>query len=211
VWVTRSNRLAVRSRGAQLTGPVRGTLSDWHGEAVDDKLHCCFTDPSIRYSPEALVNRAIGGRSGSDAAAPVQLDDEVSQVRHGIRVARETALNLADDGQVEPWTRSLIGSNTEQRVRVERVSPQPVTAPDAWPAVCLTDIGDRWHLRIHPQHGPTVREALGVLGIEHDITPESWSTTWHTAWAPAPGENPSGWFMLDVSTLEGGDVLAPYV
>jgi hypothetical protein len=211
VWVTSSNALVVRGRGSVLSGPVRGTLSDWHGETIEGaEVHCCYVDPSVRYSPEQLVNRVIAGRAGTGAAAPVQIEDEVSRVLHGTQVARETGLVLADDVQVLPWARSLLSTNTEPRVRVERVSPAPWGAPEAWPAVCATDIGDRWLFRLHPQLGPTVREAVGVLGIEHEITAESWSTTWFTAWAPAPGANPSGWFMLDVSVLDEGDVLAPF-
>lgn len=211
VWVDSQNRMVVRGRGSQLTGPVRGTLSDWHGESVEGaEQHCCYVDPSVRYSPEQLVNRVIGGRSGTGVAAPVQLDDDVSRTRHGLRAVRETALALASDTQVAPWAGSLISSHTEPRVRVDRVTPAPWGAPEAWQAVCSTDIGDRWLFRYHPQLGPTVREAVGVLGIEHEIDAEGWSIVWHTAWAPAPGQNPSGWFMLDVSELEGGDVLAPF-
>jgi hypothetical protein len=51
---------------------------------------------------------------------------------------------------------------------------------------------------------------VGVLGIEHEITPEGWSIVWHTVEAPTPGVNPTGWFALDVSDMDTGDLLAPY-
>lgn len=209
VWVTAGNQLAVRARGSQLSGPVRGTLSDWHGETTDDTTtHCCYLDPLVRYSPAQLANRVIGNRNGS-ATPPVRLDDEVSQVRHGVHTASETSLALADDAQVAPWARALITGQTEVHVRLEEITPTPRDA-EAWQAVCATDIGDRWHFRFHPELGPTVAQAAGVLGITHDITPAGWVTKWRTAWAPAPGQNPTGWFLLDLSELDGGDLLSPF-
>jgi hypothetical protein len=77
--------------------------------------------------------------------------------------------------------------------------------------VCSTDVGDRWLLRHHPEIGPEIARTVGVLGIEHEIAPDGWSVTFTTVPAPTPGdENPSGWFAVNVSELDGDDVLAPF-
>lgn len=210
VWVTNRDTISVHARNSELTGPMRGTLSDWHGESVDSpEVHCCYVNPSVRYSPEQIVNRAIGGRRGSDAALD-QLDAEDSQALYGVIALSETGLVLETTEQVSDWCSALLVGHTLPRVRVDRVTPYPTNAPEAWQAVVATDIGDRWHFRLHPEVGATVAQAIGVLGIEHTITPDAWETVWHTIRAPAPGENISGWFTLNVSTLNGGDVLAPF-
>jgi hypothetical protein len=61
VWVDRDNALVLRSRGSQLAGPVRGTLSDVHGEAPDAP-HVCMADAAVVYGVELLANRALGSR-----------------------------------------------------------------------------------------------------------------------------------------------------
>lgn len=232
VWVSATDQLVVRSRGSELSGPVRGTLSDWHGETADGDetgVHCCYTDPVVRFGTDQLVNRAIGARRvprpAGGGAVPtssiVQVDDEYSQTRwtNGTPVTHEDrSLELDTDAQLRPWAESLVLAASEPELRVDEVTARPSGAgPEAWRAVCETDIGDRWFYRQHPEVGETILETLGVLGIAHNITPEGWTVTFTTVKAPTPGEgNPRGWFMLgDASTdyaseLDSGDVLAPF-
>lgn len=218
VWVNNADDLVVRGRWSELSGPVRGTLSDIHDEIVAGVVHCCYTDPSVVYGTEQLTNRAIASRrvpstggTPSVPAAVAQVDDEYSAARYGLRAMPQRTLELQTDEQLAPWGEALITTTTEPRLRVDAVSPAPWTAPEAWPVVCATDIGDRWIFRLRPSLGPTVARTVGVLGIEHDITPEQWEIRWHTDDAPTPGvNNPSGWFALDVSALDEGDLLAPF-
>jgi len=224
VWVTVDDQIAVRARGSELTGPVRGTLSDWHGEALDDgEVHCCYVDPEVRFGTDSLVNRAIGARRVPDpgdgsSAAPsvlVQVDDAYSQARWSNDAPvthRDTGLELQTDEQVRPWAEWLVLAASAPELRVDSVSPRPDQAgPEAWQAACQTDIGDRWIFRLHPALGDSVAETLGVVGIAHDITPEGWSITWTTMRAPTPGDaNPSGWFTVDLSDLDSEDVLPPF-
>lgn len=211
LWCTSSNALSVHSRNSELTGTIRGTLSDWHGESVGDpEVHCCYVDPAVRYSADQIVNRAIGGRRGDTVTDPVQQDDETSQRRFDVIAVTNTSLALETAEQVAPWTRALVLGNTTPRVRVDQVSPNPATAPEAWQAVAATDLGDRWRMRLHPEQGATVMQTIGLIGIEQTITPAGWEIVWFTARAPEPGENLSGWFTLNLSKLDGGDVLAPF-
>lgn len=221
VWADVTNRLVLRARESQLSGPVRGTLSDWHGEAPTAP-HCCFTEPfAAALGTELLTNRAIAARrvpapaEGDPTPAPsalVQRDDELSQALYRrVKVTEQRSLELETDGQLEPWCESLLVTSALAELRVDSVRPAPWTADDAaWRAVCETDLGDRWLMRYHPDQGPTVSRTIGVLGIEHSITPDGWSITWTTIEAPTPGENPTGWFALDVSELDGGDLLARF-
>jgi hypothetical protein len=225
VWVTADDRIVTRARGSQLSGPVRGTLSDWHEETVggdEDAVHCCYTDAQVRMGTESLTNRVIAARrvpstggGTPPASAVVQVDDVYSQARWsgGVPVVHEDrSLELSTDGQLQPWAEWLLLASSEPELRVDSVAPAPWAAgPEAWRAVCETDLGDRWGFRLHPQIGPQVARTVGVLGIEHDITPGGWEVRWSTTEAPTPGEeNPGGWFVLDVSELDGGDVLAPF-
>lgn len=219
VWVDRDNRLVVRSRFSRLSGPVRGTLSDVHDEAPQGE-HCCIADASVVYGTETLTNRAVASRridsgGASVPAAVAQVDDEYSAARYGLHAypasGGAAVLELQTDAQLAPWGQALVGQGTEPELRVDRVVPDPTGAPPAWPAVCITDVGDRWLFRMHPAVGPTVARTLGVLGLELRLTPDTWDVTWHTTDAPTPGDaNPSGWFALDVSVLDEGDLLPPF-
>lgn len=222
VWATRHNQLAVRARGSELAGVVQGTLSDWHGETVAGTVHCCYTDPLVRFGTDGLVNRAVGGRrvpptgtgSAGPASALVQVDDTYSQARWtgGAPAAHEDrSLELATDAQLRPWAEWLVLSASVPELRVESVTVAPRDSPEAWRAVCASDVGARWYFRLHPELGPPVERTLGILGLTHSITPDSWETTWTTVEAPTPGAtNPRGWFTLDLSVLDDGDVLPPF-
>jgi hypothetical protein len=222
VWVNASDQLVTRARGSELSGEVRGTLSDVHGETVAGTVHCCYRDPLVRFGTELLTNRAVGARrvpSPEDGSTPppsalVQVDDTYSQARwtNGVpNTHTNRSLELDTDAQLQPWAEWLLLTSATPELRVDQVTVAPADAPDAWPAVCRTDIGDRWHFRLHQSTGANVERTLGVLGVEHVITPEGWETTWYTMEAPTPGvENPSGWFTVDLSYVDEGDVLAPF-
>jgi len=222
VWVNTADEVVVRSRGSLPTGPVRGTLSDWHGESADEgELHCCYSEAAVVYGVESLTTRAVGARrvprTGDGTTPPVsaivQLDDTYSTARYtgGTPAAYENrSLELQLDGQLTPWAEALLLRASRPELRVDSVTPVP---PDeaAWRAVCLTDIGDRWLFRQHPQVGDTVATALGVFGIEHDITPDGWVVTFATERAPAPdASNPDGWVVVDLSDVDSDDVLAAF-
>lgn len=220
VWVSKHDRLVVRGRGSEMSGPVRGTLSDWHDEAVEGTVHCCYVDPVVRVGTELLATRAIAARRVTlgDTSATVTIDDAVAAARYtgGVPATMERRdLDLSTDGQLDPWARFVVAHGATPELRVDRVTPAPWNAPEAWPALAATDIGDRWAFRLHPLVGSTVIRTLGVLGIEFAITPESWSLTFHTVDATTPDEgNPGGWFLIgsgvdDGSEVDGGDLLWP--
>jgi hypothetical protein len=223
--VDAQNRLVVQSRGSLLTGPVRGTLSDVHGEAPLG-VHCCIADAAVVYGAESMANRVMAGRRhpqtpGMTDTSPVvteRRDDEYSGQRYGVGAVDRQALELQTDGQLGPWAEALILAHSRPELRVDSVVPSPPTEPwdvdtavAAWQAVAQTDLGDRWLFRYHPTSGPSVERAVGVLGIAVEATPDGWSVRWTTEEAPAPGrENPGGWFTLGLSKLNGPDVLAPF-
>lgn len=219
VWVNSAGQVVVRSRNSALTGTVRGTLSDVHGEAPQG-VHCCLSaddPPAMVYGVEAMANRAIAARrklstEGSGVTpATVRLEDEASQARFGVGAVDRRSLELSTDAQVTPWAQAVIVAHTRPELRVDTVTPVPSevdldSALAAWQAVCSTDLGDRWRFLLRPEVGPAVDRTLGVLGIELQATPEAWAVTWTTEgtglW--------SGWFVLDASQLDGPDLLAPF-
>lgn len=222
VWVTAADELMLRGRGSELSGPVRGTLSDVHGESVSGAPHCCYRDPVVRFAPDSLVNRAVAARrvpspadnSTPPASAIVQVDDLYSQARWTAGAPfsyEDRSLELNTDVQLQPWAEALLLAASSPELRVDSVSPAPGESAEAWKALCTTDVGDRWHFRHSPAVGPTIARTVGVLGIRHLITPAGWETTWLTVEAPTPGdENPAGWVTVGLSVLDTGDVLAPF-
>lgn len=216
VWVDEANRLVLRSRWSELTGPIRGTLSDVHGEAPTPP-HVCMAAADVVYGAETLANRALASRrllDGEDPAAAlvVRRDDVNSQARYGpATLDRRGNLELASDAQLAAWADAVVYTSATPELRVDRVQP---VVPDlvleeaqaAWPAVVSTTIGDRWTFLFHPLHGHTVQRTLGVLGVELDLSPDDWSITWTTTEATSA----VAFFVLGDSELGGADILAPY-
>lgn len=219
LWVDRHNRLVVQSRGSRPGGPVRGTLTDQHGEAPLG-VHCCMADADVRHGGDGMVNRVLGSRralEGENAPPVTRRDDALSQELYGVAtVNRSGQLELQTDAQVPAWAGALIVARTRPELRVESVTPRPSlndldSALDAWPAVLSTDLGDRWLFEYHPRRGPVISRGVGVVGIAVEVTPEGWSVVWTTEDASVPGaENPAGWFVVGVSSIGSGDLLAPY-
>jgi hypothetical protein len=219
LWIDRHNRVQLRSRGSQPSGPVRGTLSDVHGEAPVG-VHGCVADASIVSSGD-VVNRVLASRVKLEAepADPplIRRDDEQSARLYGVgTVNRERTLLLQTDEQVTAWTGALIVARTRPELRVESVTPRPNPedldgALEQWPAVLQTDLGDRWLFTYHPPVGPPIVRGLAVLGVDVDWTPAGISVQWTTEPAPVPGAgNPAGWFIVGTSQVGGPDLLAPY-
>lgn len=224
VWVTADNRLVVRGRSSELSGPVRGTFSDVHGDADPDTPHCCVLDGGLvaTLGTEQMTNRAIAARRIPDTAptpkptpAVITWSSFPSGARWGWRVTERRSLEVSSDAETQAWVEYLVGRYSSPELRVDSIRPAPSpldvdSALEAWPAVCRTDIGDRWAVRYRPSLGPQLDRTVGVLGIEHTITPDGWDVTFHTVDAPnvSPG-NPEGFVLVDVSLLDTGDVLAP--
>jgi hypothetical protein len=56
-----------------------------------------------------------------------------------------------------------------------------------------------------------ILRGLAVLGISVTVSPAGWTVQWVTEAAAVPGAaNPTGWFVVGLSTIGGSDVLAPY-
>jgi hypothetical protein len=214
VWIDRHNRLVTQNRNSELAGPVRGTLSDVHGEAPQG-VHCCVADAVVVYGAENLGNRVLGARvpiDDVDAPGIVQVDDEQSQVRYGMGVINRDTLLLQNDAQVAAWAETVAAGHADPELRVDSVQPAPPsgdleTALAAWPAVLATDVGDRWLFMYRMSTGRLLERTLGVLGIELEATPDDWRVTWMTTDAPGRGQAATGVFTLGVSELDGGDVL----
>jgi hypothetical protein len=219
VWADRHNRLAVFGRQTPLTGPLRGTLSDVHGELVGGAEHCCYDDALAVADTTLLINRAKARRRvwepTADGGRPVEAveasaEDGRSRHRHGVH-AIDSTLEVATDRQAARWVRDVIAADSVPELRVDTVTPRPDGHMAAWPHVAATDLGDRWAFLLRPTTGPPLVRTLGVLGIEHRITPEGWDVTFATAEAPEVDPfAPDGWWRVDDSDLDGPDLLAPY-
>lgn len=219
LWVDKQNRLQLRARGSQPLGVVRGTLSDVHPDAPVG-VHQCMEDARIVRGTEGLANRVLGRRRklSTDLVDPTQQrrDDELSQRMYGVATVNRQDLLLQTDAQVTAWAGALITARTKPELRVESVTPRPQSAElelalQQWPAVLSTDIGDRWLFQLHPKRGAAILRGVAVLGISLSVTPAGWTVQWVTEAAAVPGaSNPTGWFVVGLSTIGGSDVLAPY-
>lgn len=188
VWADERNFLVLRNRYGQVTGPVRGTLSDLHSDA-QDAPHCCMADATVVHGFD-VTNRVVASRralpsESQDSLTVVRRDDLYSQARYGLNTLDRTAqLEVDDVLQVTAWCDAVIAASGVPVLRVDAVTPSPTQdvldeALVQWPAVLSTQIGDRWRFRFHPE-GLVVDEYVEVQGIQLDLTPDEWSVVWTT-------------------------------
>lgn len=214
VWVNQNNQLVIRGRNSQLAGTIRGTLSDVHGEAVEQP-HTCMSAASVVLGGD-VINRAVASRRALPSEDPssiavTRLDDAYSQARYGVgTVDRIGQLEVQTTVQARTWAEAVITAGARPQLRVDTVTPTPVDdgledALAQWQAVMSTQIGDRWRFLFHPLSTHSVERVVGVLGVELNLSPDSWSVLWTMEDAPT-----GGWFVLDASMLDEGDVLAPF-
>ena len=130
---------------------------------------------AIQYNDAHLVNQAevtIGSGSGYTAS------DSTSQATYGIR--RQTYDTwLGSQDQARTYGDIVISQYSEPQLRIESWTVNPYTSASyAFPEILTREISDRVRLDLFTDEAYPISQEMLIEQIEHQITPETWLTTY---------------------------------
>jgi hypothetical protein len=174
------------------------TYFDAAGRLVFRNRHAIISE--IRsITPQAVFGEGVGGL----AYDAITITNDDTQVRNIIRISRVGGtLQTAEDAdsiaryQRKTWGRSDLLMETDAEVanyagyvleisrtaelRFDSIRIDPTADPDnLWPQVLGRELGDRITAKFCPPGGgATIERDVFIRGIRHDMTPQTWMTTW---------------------------------
>lgn len=157
---------------------------------IDDLFQPCYDQITLSYDGDLVVNSAVYTCAGG---TPQTFTDAASQALYGRRQDTASGLQCNDDAQaaaLAAWT-VLKGRNAELRFESMRLNLRASSGGGIWYGQWLgvaLDISRRVELIRRAPGGYTITRQVFIEGIEHDITPETWSTTFALGSATAYDE-----------------------
>jgi hypothetical protein len=174
------------------------TYFDAAGRLVFRNRHAIITETRST-TPQAVFGEGAGGL----AYDAITIANDDTQVRNIIRISRVGGtLQTAEDGdsiaryQRKTWGRSDLIMQTDAEaanyaqyvlslsktaeLRFDSLVIDPTADPDnLWPQVLGRELGDRITVKFCPPGGgATIERDVFIRGIRHDITMQTWMTTW---------------------------------
>lgn len=185
-YMGRDGRAVFRGRTALLTDPRSATSQATFGHRPGVSELPIATDDAQLYN-EVLITR-VGGQE-QRAADPGSMEELLP------RTFERSDLLMQTDEEAAAYAAWVLHVSAEPEVRFDTITIFPMSDPDVlWPQVLGREIGDRITCyRTRPKgRPPLVRDAF-IRGIQHEIGPSSWRTTWTLQSATRAGS----WFTLD--------------
>ncbi len=168
LFIDRYGRLSFQSRSDLNLNPSYNTtqVSLTDSQYVDFQPN--FTDQLIKNSIEIT-------REGS---LPQFRNDSVSEGQYFLRPENITGLLNDEDGTIAYMTEARLSAYAYPRPRVDSVAIMP-RGSGLWKEVIEYDIGTRVSTTRSPQGiSPAITRTAIIEGIQHEITPSNWMTTW---------------------------------
>jgi hypothetical protein len=174
------------------------TYFDGAGRLVFRNRHAIITE-ARSITPQAVFGEGAGGL----AYDAITIANDDTQVRNIIRISRVGGtLQTVEDAdsiaryQRKTWGRSDLLMETDEEaldyaqyvlslsanaeLRFDSIRVDPTADPDnLWPQVLGRELGDRITIIFCPPGGGTnIERDVFIRGIRHDITMQTWVTTW---------------------------------
>lgn len=144
------------------------TFGDGSGELPYRDVLPTFANTNIR-------NRVQVNRSGG---VPVVAKDDDSIASYGMRsYSRESLSPDAYDAKnIAQW---ILDHYKDPILRFDKLTITPRSNTSLWAEALGRDIGDRITIRRRPQNvGDMIEKEVLIEGISHQVTPDSWVTSW---------------------------------
>ena len=181
------------------------TIKDSSGtptEFTDTGVGISYQGIQFAHDEALLANKVTVERTGGTAQT---VSDATSIDTYFERTLEKTGLLLETDGEALNQARSLLAAKKDAQLRIEAIELDCGQDDASRLAAALdTDFFDPIKVTRTQPGGGTITRSLTVQGIEHDIAPNSWRTTFSTAEAVVKG------FILNssIAGVLGDDVLA---
>lgn len=132
---------------------------------------------SLSYDHTTLANLVTAARTNSEqqtASSSTSIDEYL------VQSFNRTDLLLQTDGEVLSFAQWVLFTSKDPELRFTAMVVNPLRDPtNLFPQVLGREVGDRIRiLRRPPGGGSTITRDVFIRGIQHNITPGTWLTTW---------------------------------
>jgi len=146
------------------------------------------------FDDKLIINQASFTRTGGTAQTSENLDSIAKYFPHSINY---TDLMLQTDAQVLDVAQIYVATRAETTIRIDAITLDLNATDAAGDTAALTlDFFDTIAIKNVAQDGTIIEKTLQCMGVQHEITPSSWNTTFTTSEPIVEG------FLLN-STLYG--------
>ena len=146
------------------------------------------------FDDKLIINQASFTRTGGTAQTAENLDSIAKYFPHSITY---TDLMLQTDSQVLDVAKIYVATRAETTIRIDAITLDLNATDNAGDTAALTlDFFDTIAIKNVAQDGTIIEKTLQCMGVQHEITPSTWNTTFTTSEPIVEG------FLLN-STLYG--------
>jgi hypothetical protein len=146
------------------------------------------------FDDKLIINQASFTRTGGTAQTSENLDSIAKYFPHSINY---TDLMLQTDAQVLDVAKIYVATRAETTIRIDAITLDLNATDAAGDTAALTlDFFDTIAIKNVAQDGTIIEKTLQCMGVQHEITPSTWNTTFTTSEPIVEG------FLLN-STLYG--------
>lgn len=173
LFVDEAGRIFFRNRHALLEDARSTTSQATFGDAAGELPYVAI-EPS--YDETQLVNLVQVSRAGGSTQTASDTASQLDFLTHPF--TRSDLLNQSDT-EVADWAGFLLYQNKDPELRFASIAVVPQRDPDnLYPQALGRAIGDRITVNRRPPGGFTNSRDVFIRGVAHEITPQSWRTTW---------------------------------
>lgn len=131
--------------------------------------------------------------------SPITVSDEPSKTAYGVRSLDKGELLVDDDDQVRGAAEHYLNRQKDPAQRVKAMTINPTDDNAKWTQVLSRRLMERVHVKRSPDGGSwtAIDEDAHIIGISHEITQQSWQTTWRLSAL----DTATTYLILDHSTL----------
>ena len=165
-----------------------------------------YTTVDLSYDDDFLINHAVI-TAGNDETG--EASDAASVTASGEHSGVDTLDLLLGEPYATNVAEWIVGKNKDMAVRVTGLTIAPQHDPaDLWPEVLDRELRDLITVNVNPPgSGDNLSQIVGVEGIQHDVTPDFWQTS-YTCHPLSTFETQDYWILGTSDDLGTNTVLA---
>ena len=190
LFIDGSGKVAFISHNALATTAAYNTSQRTFGDSTSELP---FTDIEFVYNDQLVKNRVISSRQSGPTFTT---NDTTSQGQYFIRTDSQSGLINDTDQAIVDAANVRLALYKQPLMRIGSLGFTPQANTTIYTGLIGDEIGTRITVKRRPQSvGSVISKELLIEGVQHDIGPMSWSSTYNLS--PAPLD----FFILDSSTF----------
>ena len=190
-YISSDGKATYWSRNGLLGSSSYATSQATFGDSTGEKPYNAYVP---QYNDQLVKNYVSVTREGGTAQIAY---DSTSIGKYWQRNDSVSGLLITDDATAASLASVRLNTYKNPYTRITQVGVNPRSDTTLYTQVVGYDIGTRITIKRRPQGvGSAISADYVIEGVAHDITPDSWQTTWNVVPASA-----TDFFVLDSSTL----------